>query len=87
MMPVRFRQLLLARGMTLIEAPDTEYDTMACNVLAVAPGQVYHAGGAISSPRRGWRRPGCTVWTLPGADLCIKGGGGPTCLTRPLLRA
>jgi N-dimethylarginine dimethylaminohydrolase len=29
---------------------------------------------------------GATVFEYPGEDVSIKGGGGPTCLTRPLLR-
>ena len=32
------------------------------------------------------RRAGFDVRTFPGSELCINGGGGPTCLTRPLLR-
>jgi N-dimethylarginine dimethylaminohydrolase len=85
MMPVPFRQLLLARGMTLIEVPDEEYDSMACNVLAVAPGRcIMLAGNPVTQARL--EAAGVEVWTYPGADLCIKGGGGPTCLTRPLLR-
>ncbi len=86
MMPVPFRQLLLARGMALIEVPDAEYDSMACNVLAVAPGKcIMLAGNPVTQVRL--EAAGVQVWTYAGADLCIKGGGGPTCLTRPLLRA
>jgi N-dimethylarginine dimethylaminohydrolase len=85
MMPVPFRQLLLARGMALIEVPDAEYDSMACNVLAVAPGKcIILAGNPITQARL--EAAGVQVWTYAGADLCIKGGGGPTCLTRPLVR-
>jgi arginine deiminase len=86
MMPVPFRQLLLARGMKLIEVPDTEYDSMACNVLAVAPGKCIMVAGNLVTQAR-LAAAGVHVWTYAGADLCIKGGGGPTCLTRPLLRA
>jgi len=32
------------------------------------------------------RRAGFEVRTFPGGELCINGSGGPTCLTRPLLR-
>lgn len=86
LMPVPFRQLLLARGIRLVEVPDEEYDTMACNVLAVAPRQcIMLAGNPITQQRL--EAAGATVWTYVGADLCLKGGGGPTCLTRPILRA
>lgn len=85
MMPVPFRQLLLARGMCLVEVPDEEYDSMACNVLAVAPRKcVMLAGNPITQQRL--EAAGAEVWTYAGPDLCLKGGGGPTCLTRPILR-
>ncbi len=86
MMPVPFRQLLLARGMQLVEVPDEEYDSMACNVLAVAPRQcIMLSGNPITQQRLA--AAGATVLTFDGKDLCLKGGGGPTCLTRPILRA
>lgn len=85
MMPVPFRQLLLERGMRLVEVPDEEYDSMACNVLAVAPRRcIMLAGNPITQQRL--EAAGAEVWTYEGQDLCLKGGGGPTCLTRPILR-
>lgn len=86
MMPVPFRQLLLARGMGLVEVPDEEYDSMACNVLAVAPRQcIMLSGNPVTQQRL--EAAGATVLTFEGNDLCLKGGGGPTCLTRPILRS
>ena len=32
------------------------------------------------------RQSGFDVRTFSGSELCVNGGGGPTCLTRPLLR-
>lgn len=85
LMPVFFRDLLLARGMTLIEVPDEEYDSMACNVLAVEPGRcIMLADNPITQTRL--EAAGVDVYTFSGNDLCLKGGGGPTCLTRPLWR-
>ncbi|MCB0091973.1 MAG: hypothetical protein KDE54_28985 [Caldilineaceae bacterium] len=85
LMPVPFRQWLLGRGWQLIEVPDAEYDSMATNVLAVAPGRcIMLAGNPVTQERL--EEAGVQVWTFPGSDLCIKGGGGPTCLTRPLWR-
>lgn len=85
MMPVPFRQWLLNRGWQLIEVPDEEYDSMATNVLAVAPGQCIMLADNPITQRR-LEDAGVEVHTFPGQDLCIKGGGGPTCLTRPLWR-
>ncbi len=85
LMPVPFRQWLIARGIRLIEVPDEEYDSFACNVLAVSPGKVIMiAGNPVTQGRL--EAAGVEVHTFPGQDLCIKGGGGPTCLTRPMAR-
>jgi N-dimethylarginine dimethylaminohydrolase len=85
LLPTPFRQWLIGRGFTLVEVPDEEYDSMACNVLAVAPRQVIAlAGNPVTKARM--EAVGVNVWTYEGSDISIKGGGGPTCLTRPLLR-
>lgn len=85
-MSVPFRQLLLDRGITLIEVPDDEYDTMACNVLALAPRHCLMIDGNPET-RRLLEAAGCQVDVYKGAEISAKGFGGPTCLTRPLLRA
>lgn len=85
LLPVPFRQLLVDRGIELVEVPDEEYDTMACNVLPVAPRQCIMLEGNPKT-RAALEAAGARVWTLDGSDICLKGGGGPTCLTRPLLR-
>jgi arginine deiminase len=85
LMPVPFRRWLLGRSIRFVEVPDAEYDSFACNVLAVAPGKVVMlAGNPITQSRL--EAEGVEVHTFEGQDLCIKGGGGPTCLTRPVLR-
>lgn len=86
LMPVPFRQLLLERGWRLIEVPDEEYDSFACNVLALSPGDCLMIEGNPITQRR-LEEAGMRVRTFPGQHLCIAGGGGPTCLTRPILRA
>lgn len=85
LLPVPFRQWLIARGIKLIEVPDAEYDSMACNVLAVAPRKcLMLAGNPITQARL--EAAGAQVWTYEGDEISIKGAGGPTCLTRPFLR-
>jgi N-dimethylarginine dimethylaminohydrolase len=85
LMPVPFREALLARGMQLVEVPDAEFDSMGCNVLAIAPRRcVMVAGNPLTRDRL--ERAGCEVLEYEGAEISLKGGGGPTCLTRPLRR-
>jgi N-dimethylarginine dimethylaminohydrolase len=79
-------ELLKARRFKLIEIDDSERDALACNVLALGGNRLL----AIEENRKTndrLRRAGFDVRTFPGGELCINGGGGPTCLTRPLLRA
>ena len=85
LMPVPFRQRLLARGLTLVEVPDAEFDSMACNVVALAPRQcVMLAGNPVTRARL--EAAGARVSTYAGSDISIKGSGGPTCLTQAFWR-
>ncbi len=85
LMPVPFREWLLERDIRLVEVPDEEYDSFGCNVLAVAPGVCVMIDGNPVTRQR-LEAAGAEVHVYPGANICIKGGGGPTCLTRPILR-
>jgi N-dimethylarginine dimethylaminohydrolase len=85
LMPVPFRQWLLERGMTLVEVPDEEFETMGCNVLALGPRQCLMLEGNPQTRRR-LEAAGCAVRTYEGNETSLKGAGGPTCLTRPLAR-
>lgn len=85
LLTVPFRQWLLARGLQFVEVPDEEYETLACNVLALGPRQcVMVAGNPVTQARL--EAAGARVWTFPGDEICLKGAGGPTCLTRPFWR-
>ncbi len=85
-MPVPFRDWLLERGMRFVEVPDEEYaPTMGCNVLALAPRKCLALEGNPETRRR-MEAAGCEVVVYKGTEISIKGGGGPTCLTRPLIR-
>jgi len=78
-------ELLKARGFKFIEIDYSERDTLACNVLALGSRGLL----AIEENHRTnarLRESGFDVRTFPGSELCINGSGGPTCLTRPLLR-
>jgi N-dimethylarginine dimethylaminohydrolase len=86
LMPVPFRQWLLERGLTLVEVPDEEFEAMGCNVLAIGPRTCVMADGAPETRRR-LEAAGARVSVYQGREISLKGGGGPTCLTRPLDRA
>lgn len=88
LMPVRLLQLLEDRGVEVVVAPPDEFEASAgisCNVLATAPRQVVMVEGSPATASA-LERAGCDVATFAGAELCGKTEGGPTCLTRPLLR-
>lgn len=86
LLPVSFRDWLGKRGFQFIEVPDSEFETMACNVLAVSPGQCIMIEGNPET-RAMLEKAGVEVLEYRGEEISRKGAGGPTCLTRPLLRA
>jgi N-dimethylarginine dimethylaminohydrolase len=79
-------ELLKTCGFRLIEIEYSERDTLACNVLSLGEDRLLAIEeNRVTNDRL--RHAGFDVRTFPGDELCINGGGGPTCLTRPLLRA
>ena len=85
LMPIKFRNELLERGFQLIEVPEQEFDSMGCNVLAIAPRDcLMVAGNPIT--RKLLEDAGASVHIYEGNEISVKGGGGPTCLTRPIDR-
>jgi N-dimethylarginine dimethylaminohydrolase len=85
LMPVPFRELLLHRGMELLEVPDEEFETMGANVLALEPRRCLMLAGNPRT-RAALERAGAEVVEYEGREISVKGAGGPTCLTRPLSR-
>ena len=85
LLPVSFREYLLDRGIKLLEVPDDEYESMGCNVLAIAPKKVIMIEGNDVTKNL-LEKEGVDVSTYPGLEISYKGAGGPTCLTRPFLR-
>jgi dimethylargininase len=85
LLSVPFWQDLQERGFRLIEVPSQEFETMGTNVLALAPGLCVMLEG---NPITQWRleAAGCRVLTYRGNEISLKAEGGPTCLTRPILR-
>jgi dimethylargininase len=85
LMPVRLCELLAQRGIELVEVPEDEFETMGPNVLALAPRVVLALEGNDETRRR-MERAGVDVHVYRGDEISRKGDGGPTCLTRPILR-
>jgi dimethylargininase len=83
--PARLLQLLAERGVRTIEVPEDEYGSLGCNVLALGP-RVALALDGNPETRRRLERAGVDVRVYKGDELSLKGDGGATCLTRPLLR-
>lgn len=77
LLPVRLVELLGKRGVRLVEVPDEEFPAMAANVLAL---------DGNPETRRRMERAGVDVTVYRGDEMSRKGNGGPTCLTRPILR-
>jgi len=86
LLPVSFREYLLGRKIKLVEVPDEEYESMGCNVLAIAPKKVIMIEGN-SITKKLLEDEGVEIFTYSGLEISNKGAGGPTCLTRPFLRS
>ncbi len=85
LMTVPFREFLLHCGIHLVEVPDHEFDSLGSNVLAIAPRVcVMVRGNPITKARL--QAAGAEVIEFSGDEICRQGSGGPTCLTRPLVR-
>jgi N-dimethylarginine dimethylaminohydrolase len=79
-------ELLKSRGFKFIEIDPSERERLACNVLALGNNRLLALEENRNTNTR-LRQAGFDVRTFPGSELCINGSGGPTCLTRPLLRS
>jgi dimethylargininase len=84
LLPTRLVEALREREISLVEVPDEEFETMGTNVLALAP-RVALALEGNRETRLRMEKSGVDVLVYEGVELS-KGDGGPTCLTRPLLR-
>jgi N-dimethylarginine dimethylaminohydrolase len=85
LLPVRLAELLSERGIEVVPVPDEEFETMGTNVLALAPRVALCLDGNPETRSR-LEAAGVDVVVYRGDELSLKGDGGPTCLTMPLLR-
>lgn len=85
LLPCGLHELLAERGVRLVEVPDEEFLSLGCNVLAVSPGVAVVAEGNPVTRRR-LEAAGAEVHAFEAGEVGVNGSGGPTCLTRPILR-
>ncbi len=86
LLSVPFREALLSRSIDLVEVPDEEFGTLGGNVLTVRPRTcIMLDGNPVTRARL--EDAGVEVHVVSGTEICMKGAGGPTCLTRPIRRA
>lgn len=85
LLPAGLHELLNDLSVRTIAVDDSEFPTLGCNVLAVRPGVVIVASGnpLVSGAMA---RAGCEVHEFDASEIGVNGSGGPTCLTRPVLR-
>jgi N-dimethylarginine dimethylaminohydrolase len=86
LMAARLVEFLEERGIKFVHVPEEEFSTMGCNVLALGPRHAMMVEGNPETEKR-MRAAGVKVEVIKGYDICRKGEGGPTCMTRPLVRA
>jgi N-dimethylarginine dimethylaminohydrolase len=85
LLDVGFIELLRQRGIELIEIPENEFVTQAPNVLVTAPRRcIMLRENPVTADRL--RAAGCEVTFYAGGEISHNRTGGPTCLTRPILR-
>lgn len=88
LLPYALWDELRARGWTLLHAPADEFhdsNGLSLNVLMLSPLDVVMVAG-FPKTRALMEAHGCRVQVFEGDALCIACEGGPTCLTRPILR-
>ena len=85
LLPVGLWEVLNEMGIRMISVPEAEFPTLGCNVLAVRPGVVIAAeGNPVTAAAMA--AAGCEIHTYAASEIGINGSGGPTCMTRPILR-
>ena len=85
LLPSGLYELLKEQGVSMIPVPVEEFPTLGCNVLAIRPGVVVVVEGNAKTAAA-LAEHGCEVHEIAAWEVGINGGGGPTCLTRPILR-
>ena len=84
-MPESFLKWLTKLGIEFIEVSEAEYPLMGCNILATAPRSIIMLEN-LPEIKDKLEKIVCKIRFYKGDEISRKGEGGPTCLTRPLIR-
>ena len=84
-MPESFLRWLTKLGIEFVEVSEVEYPLMGCNILATAPRSIIMLEN-LPEIKNKLKNNGCKIRLYKGDEISRKGEGGPTCLTRPLIR-
>ncbi|MFL2768138.1 MAG: dimethylarginine dimethylaminohydrolase family protein [Dehalococcoidia bacterium] len=85
LIPVGFLNFLKAKNIKFLNIDESEYDTLACNVLPLSENKCLIVSGNDKT-RSVIDRSGIETIEFEASEICYKGSGGPTCITRPILR-
>jgi N-dimethylarginine dimethylaminohydrolase len=83
--PVPLWKLLKERGVDMIDVSKNEFNKMGTNILALAPRKIIILD-CVPKVQNTLEDAGCETFTYKGVEISLKTEGGPTCLTRPILR-
>jgi dimethylargininase len=86
LLPTGLFELLAELQIRTLAVDEEEFETLGCNVLAVRPGVVIIADGNPHIATT-LAAAGCEIHAFDANEIGLNGNGGPTCLTRPILRA
>ena len=85
LLPVGLLKLLKQLDIKTISIADEDYDSLGCNVLPLSTTKCLITSGNDKTFKI-IEENGVEVIEFQASEICYKGSGGPTCLTRPIYR-
>lgn len=85
LLPIGLLKLLKKLDIKTISIADEDYDSLGCNVLPLSTTKCLITSGNDKTFKI-IEENGIEVIEFQASEICYKGSGGPTCLTRPIYR-
>ena len=85
LIPISFLNFLRSIDINFIHIEESEYETLACNVLPLSEYKCLIVKGNPKT-RSIIEKSGIETLEIDASEICYKGSGGPTCITRPIHR-